>query len=289
MDQYHRPYHRASEVNPSQRRGAREYVRTVLITLVAALFLKTFIIEAFRIPSASMEKTLLVGDFLMVNKFAYGFRTPRFVPLTNIAIPSLSLPSFKKIERGDIVVFEFPRGRRADSTPEVSNYVKRCVGLPGDTVEIVNGEVFVNGSRLLLPRDSFHEATGNGLDLTGDRFGPVVVPKEGMTISLTPRNVRRFRRLLYHEGRVVDVDGQGNVLIDGEPANTYTIHQNYYFMLGDNRGNSLDSRAWGFVPESSIVGEALFIYWSWNPEIEASSVGEKLKSVRWERIGTIIR
>jgi signal peptidase I len=257
--------------------------------LVAALFLKTFIIEAFRIPSASMEKTLLVGDFLMVNKFAYGFRTPRFVPLTNIAIPSLSLPSFKKIERGDIVVFEFPRGRRADSTPEVSNYVKRCVGLPGDTVEIVNGEVFVNGSRLLLPRDSFHEATGNGLDLTGDRFGPVVVPKEGMTISLTPRNVRRFRRLLYHEGRVVDVDGQGNVLIDGEPANTYTIHQNYYFMLGDNRGNSLDSRAWGFVPESSIVGEALFIYWSWNPEIEASSVGEKLKSVRWERIGTIIR
>ncbi|HWP82264.1 MAG TPA: signal peptidase I [Bacteroidota bacterium] len=288
MNQDHQSYQAIPESKPSIGKSVRDYARTVLITLVVALFLKTFFIEAFRIPSASMEKTLLVGDFLMVNKFAYGLRTPRYVPLTNIAVPSLTIPSFKNIQRGDVVVFEFPRIRGSQSSSEVSNYVKRCVGLPGDTVEILDGELFVNGSRLLLPQDSFHEATGNGLDLK-EHFGPVVVPKEGMTIFLNPRNARRYRRLLHHEGRELEVDARGRVLIDGEPATSYTVRKNYYFMLGDNRHNSLDSRAWGFVPESNIIGEALFVYWSWDPEVEASSIGERLKSVRWERIGTIIR
>ena len=121
-----------------------EYGKTILITVLAALLLKVFVLDAYRIPSTSMENTLQIGDFLLVNKLAYGLRTPRHLPLVARTIPSFTLPFFQNIHRGDVIVFEFPGGMNEMRSPENVNYIKRCIGLPGDTLEIHSGLVYVN-------------------------------------------------------------------------------------------------------------------------------------------------
>jgi signal peptidase I len=277
-----------------------EYLRTVLITLVVALFLKAFVVEAFRIPSGSMEATLHVGDFLLVNKLAYGIRTPRFIPLTNFTLPTWYAPIFRSVQRGDVIVFEFPGTGGVAGGREPVNYIKRCVGLPGDVVEIRDGQVFVNGVRFDFPPTAIPASAGGsshlrhfvspwGEDYTGERFGPVQVPKKGDRVTITAENLPRWSAVLQGEGHRLGLDAAGSVLIDGKPAAEYVVQRNYYFVMGDNRGNSLDSRAWGFVPEDHLIGEALLVYWSWDPEVAFSDIWNKLKSIRWERIGTIIR
>jgi len=249
-----------------------------------------------------MENTLLVGDFLFVNKFVYGVRTPRYVPLTNLAIPSISFPALKRVRRGDVIVFEFPGDREKLSDPESINYVKRCIGLPGDTVRILSERVFVNGRELLLPPQSKTSEGGYGAGwreddelfplgskFTLDDYGPLVVPKRGDLIELTAVTFDRWKDLIQQEGHTAAITREGGVLIDGVPRAHYTIQRNYYFVLGDNRDNSLDSRYWGFVPDDNLIGEALVIYWSWDTELPASSQWEKFKTVRWERIGNLVR
>jgi signal peptidase I len=281
------------------KKPVRDYGRTVLITLLIALLLKVFVVEAFRIPSASMENTLLVGDFLIVNKIAYTLRTPRYVPFTNIPLPSITIPVLRDVRRGDIVVFEFPYQRseqqRLEEGGEIMNFIKRCVGLPGDTVEVRRDEVFVNGKLLSLPKSAKDKSEpwfpARDLDIGSnfirDHYGPLLVPQKGTVIELNQTTIRRWRRLLLQEGHVVHVDELGRVTLNGEPTDSYTVQEDYYFMLGDNRNNSLDSRYWGFVPKRNIIGEALFVYWSWHSE--PSSTSEKIESIRWGRIGTIIR
>jgi signal peptidase I len=117
-----------------------EYGKTIFITLLVALVLKLFVVEAYRIPSTSMENTLQVGDFLLVNKLAYGLHTPRRIPFTSTSLSSFTLPLFRGVHRGDVVVFEFPGGRDEVKPSESVNYIKRCIGLPGDTVEIRFGK-----------------------------------------------------------------------------------------------------------------------------------------------------
>ncbi|MFW6081236.1 MAG: signal peptidase I [Desulfosalsimonas sp.] len=194
----------------------RENIEAIVIAVLLALFIRAFVVQAFKIPSGSMEPTLQVGDHILVNKFIYGVR----LPVTNTTIIPVSAP-----ERGDIIVFEYPVEPDKD-------FIKRVVAVPGDVVEIRNKKVYVNGKRaddypVKHNGEKMLPASGN----QRDNFGPVTVPDGG------------------------------------------------YFVLGDNRDNSYDSRFWGFVQNSAIKGEAFIIYWSWDKE----NFG-----VRWGRIGKML-
>jgi signal peptidase I len=249
-------------------------------TLGTAFFLKMFVLEAFRIPSASMANTLQVGDYLLVNKLSYGIRTPRFEPISAGVIPSFRLPFFRSIRRGDVVVFEYPGDRNEIHSNGSINYIKRCIGLPGDTIEIRNEVVWVNGLPINHPSASSPPSPYSFVE----DFGPVVVPSKGMRVPLSDSTMDEWRTILVREGHSVAVNGDGVVMLDGDPADHAFITQNYYFVLGDNRTNSKDSRHWGFVPEQNIIGEALMVYWSWEPIRDGNRM-----HVRWDRIGAIIK
>jgi len=278
----------------------RESVESVLLVIAAALFLKAFVVEAFRIPSGSMANTLIEGDFLFVNKFIYGIKSPKYIPFTNVKIPHFHLPPFKQPKAGDVIVFVYPGDRDEVKPREIQSYIKRCVAVGGDTVEIVNKVVYVNGRQLanpehvkLEPINSGPRGVSNprifpkGSSFNEDNYGPIRVPKEGDVIELTPENIDGWEVFIEREGHSVERQGDG-ILIDGKLATSYRVEQNYLFVLGDNRENSLDSRFWGFLPEDNIVGQALIIYWSWNQNLPLASA-DKFRSVRWARIGTIVR
>ena len=291
----------AQEKEKSLASTPMEYGKTIMITVLAALLLKVFVLDAYRIPSTSMENTLQIGDFLLVNKLAYGLRTPRHLPLVARAIPSFTLPLFQNIHRGDVIVFEFPGGMNEITNPEHVNYIKRCIGLPGDTLEIHSGFIYVN--RILIPFPPYGIQTehpnGNssrqnpemfpqGSTFSNVDYGPIIVPKQGDIVKLEPVTIAQWRMLIEREGHTVQI-ANNLILIDSAAVLTYRVRQNYYFVLGDNRDNSMDSRYWGFVPDDHLVGEALFVYWSWNTEVPVSNISEKLSTIRWNRIGTFIR
>ncbi len=280
---------------------AVEFVKILSITMLAALVLKAFVIDAYRIPSTSMENTLQIGDFLLVNKLAYGLRSPRHVPFTAMTIPSFALP-YHKVRRGDVVVFEFPGNRDEVRPAEAVNYIKRCIGLPGDTVEIRAGRVIVNGAELQFPLSGRQpESPTNtasrrsekifpaGSNYTDVNYGPVIVPKRGDSIALDVNTINRWRVLIAREGHTVGMLPGGAVALDGSAAREYCIRDDYYFVLGDNRDNSMDSRFWGFVPDDHLIGEAICIYWSWDSELSVQSFTERLSTIRWKRIGMLIR
>ncbi|MGE5399946.1 MAG: signal peptidase I [Ignavibacteriales bacterium] len=280
----------------------RNFVETLVFALIGALLIKTFLLESSRIPTGSMENTILVGDFVLVNKIIYGSTTPRNIPFTDISLPHFSFPSLREPRAKDVIVFEWP-GYTNDLEPsEMMSYVKRCIGLPGDTVKIVNKVVFVNGKEFWRPPNIQYLnpqpipagiANPNifppGAQWNEDNYGPLVVPKKGDVITLTPKNVEQWRTIIDREfgKRVVKTVGS-QVTIDGKPVTSYTLTKNYYFMMGDNRDNSLDSRFWGFVSRDRIVGEASIVYWSWNPAIPFSELFDLLGSVRWNRIAKLI-
>ncbi len=341
----------------------REWIDALIFAVIAATIIRTFFIEAYTIPTSSMEKSLLVGDYLFVSKINYGPRVPmtplsfpfahHTMPFTQngksyselIKLPYWRLPGFQSIKRNDVVVFNYPM---EDFRPvdKRENYIKRCVGLPGDSLEIkemqlhVNGEIgdnpelmqynhFVqtNGDVLsrrtlkklditegeavhannhyrypltnktlekvkqlevvtnvfeekqdkgkmdnsVFPNNHNHMDTSHqvlkvrGLgtyDWNIDNYGPIVVPKEGATVQLTKENLALYKRLIQiYEGNELKMDGD-KILINGQEATEYTFKLNYYFMMGDNRHRSSDSRFWGFVPEDHIVGKAVFIWLS---------------------------
>ena len=278
-----------------------EYGKTILVTLLAALLLKLFVIEAYRIPSTSMENTLQVGDFLLVNKLAYSLHTPRRIPFTATSLSSFTLPLFRSVHRGDVVVFEFPGNRYEVKPSESVNYIKRCIGLPGDTVEIRQGKVLVNGIETSFPlhgistahttEKSFRRAAEMfpaGSEFSDINYGPVVVPKQGDILKISPATFSLWQVFIEREGHSIQLSDD-TILIDGTVTSLYHVQQNYYFVLGDNRDNSMDSRYWGFVPHDHLIGEALIIYWSWDPETPVYSLSEKYSTIRWKRIGTLIR
>ena len=316
--------------------------------IVIILLLRTFIFEPFRIPSESMEDTLLVGDFLIVSKLNYGPRTPATVgvPFTRVYLPGVELPQtrlpgFSEPARGDVVVFNYPpsvdvvRGAIPESVPieRRDPYIKRIVGVPGDTVAVLDkvlhlgGEpvplaptmkqrwrvVATGGTRpnarqldalgvFLLPGSDRREgaavaepreydvfATPVGVaalealpevarvepfvldeDWRDPTYGknpdhvpPFVVPGRGRTVRLDARTLPTYAEAIArYEGRALAVGPGGAVTVDGEPAETYTFRQDYYFVMGDFRDNSVDSRYWGFVPETHLVGKALFTFLS---------------------------
>ncbi|AOS83277.1 signal peptidase I [Chlorobaculum limnaeum] len=263
---------------------SREWFEALVIAALVATILRMFVIESYRIPTGSMEKTLLAGDFLFVNKFVYGAR----VPFTD-----LNLPKVRDVGRGDIIVFKFPRDRSL-------NYIKRCIALPGDRLEIRNQQVFINGKLVPLPPHAQFIGTKMppGVpefqifpamsDYNKDNYGPIHIPRKGDVISLTSKTLPLYRDLIAYEGHTVSLVGD-QVFIDGGAADRYTVDRNYYFAMGDNRDNSLDSRYWGFLPESDMVGQAMMVYWSWDPDLPlVFDPVEKIASIRWNRIGLVV-
>jgi signal peptidase I len=294
---------REEEGSPSPGgRRLSSFFKTLLLTLLVAFVLKIFVVEAFRIPSGSMENTLLVGDFLITNKLAYGIKTPRYLPFTNVSIPSFRVPLFRDVRHGDVVVFEFPGKRSGDVPAGPEYFIKRCIGLPGDTIAIRSSYVMVNGREVLLPTHaksavmpgtSTSDVQGpgqrKGRVIDGNNFGPVIVPKKGDIIPLTSATAAQWKEFIEREHHRVETSSGGGMIIDGMETTQYTVEHDYYFMLGDNRGNSLDSRFWGFVPDEYILGEALFLYWSRDTERTFSEASDQPAVIRWSRIGTLIR
>ena len=280
----------------------RDWTKPILIAVLTALVVKLFFFEAFRIPTGSMENTLLPGDFLVVNKFGFGIKSPRYIPFTSIEIPQFTIiPPFAKLERGDIIVFRFPGNRDEIKPYENVNYIKRLIGLPGDTIQIKNRTVFVNGKifpepktikinkNFIIPEGQVNPSIfPKGAKFNEDNYGPIVVPKKGMKIKISPENIEQWLVFIEREGHKVE-QRNGKIFIDGVQSNTYTVERNYVFVMGDNRNNSLDSRFWGFVPTDNIIGKAVMIYWSWDSNISIFDLPEKIKSIRWERIGKILK
>lgn len=222
-------------------RWALEWAKSILIAFVLFLVIRTFIVEAFRIPTGSMENTLLVGDFLLVNKAVYGVQ----VPGTQVRLPAFDAP-----KRGDVVVFLPPHDPG-------KNYVKRLVGLPGDTLRMINKVLYVNGERQ-------DEPYVRHIDLGGDVYSPSMLwQREHLAPGIDPMTYRPSR------------DNWGPIVVP--PGR--------YFVLGDNRDDSDDSRYWGFVDGAAVRGQPLFVYYSFDPTLRPFPW---VTGIRWERIGEFI-
>jgi signal peptidase I len=215
-----------------------EYARSFFPIVLIVFLLRSFLAEPFRIPSASMMPTLLIGDFLLVNKFAYGIR----LPVINKKIIELDEP-----HRGDIVVFRFPKDPTVD-------YIKRVIGLPGDKVAYYNKKLFINDAPVNQTSLGIYQGVGQGQDMTGNAHSEEDLT--GVHHSILIRN----------DAPTVEF--------------TYVIPAGNYFVMGDNRDNSNDSRYWGTVPEQNLVGKAFFIWMSWDWEH---------KGIGFDRIGTVLK
>ena len=384
--------------NNYKKSATREWIDAAAFAVVAATLIRTFVFEAYTIPTPSMEKTLLVNDFLFVSKSAYGPRipnTPIAMPFVHHTMPFVSAKSYSEwihipytrwfaepIKRNDAVVFNFPANDTLindeinfgskktyyDAIREMGrdkvwqnyedliitrpvdkreNFIKRCVAIAGDTLEIKNTVLFINGVAQPYPAESelyYNVQTsspldedelqsfgihtdpeqqefmgyGNGLYIINmtpgekkklallknvlkidvqinpvsnslypyydtavqwsiDNFGSLWVPKKGATIQLTPDNYIRYERCIRtYEGNELE-NKNGKMYLNGAEATSYTFKMNYYWLMGDNRHNSLDSRYWGFVPEDHVVGKASLIWFSWE------------KGPRWKRLFNVIR
>jgi len=278
--------------NEKESSAIKRVIKIFLWTLLLALILKSFFVEAYRIPTSSMEKTLLSGDFIFANKAAYSISTPRHIPILGTKIRSFNLVSFSKPSRGDIVIFEFPEHREGNKII-TANYIKRVIGLPGDTVEVINSVVYVNGKIFLddhknlnlkkekiFPDNKVFPING---DWNGKDYGPVFIPYKGLKVEVNFKNIDKVGLLINREYEKKVVSVEGSVInIEGKPVRDYTFKQDHYFVMGDNRRVSMDSRYWGTIPGNLIIGKAELIYWSTDPVLSA------FKSIRLGRLFKII-
>ncbi|XMD98889.1 MAG: signal peptidase I [Candidatus Karelsulcia muelleri] len=273
-------------------------LRSLIFSIILSLIIKLYIFQIFFIPSSSMEKSLLIGDFLFVSKFHYGIR----IPITQLLIkfPYFRLPSFKKINHNDMIVFNFPNDFKSKSIDKKKYYIKRCIGLPGDNLIIKNGLLYING---LLKKEKTNsllfkvqkklisfkkEIIPNYLKETNifpedklwnrDNYGPIYIPKKGDCLYLNKKNLFLYKDLITkYENNSLKL--KKNVfIINNKKTFKYLVKKNYYFMLGDNRENSLDSRYWGFLPFDHIVGKPLLILFSTNEF-----------KIRWNRFFSLIK
>jgi len=293
----------SKEKEKKSKNKPKEYFDAFIYAAIAAFLIKVFLFEAYRIPTGSMENTLLVGDFLLVTKFTYGATTPRNIPFTDIRLPYFKLPGLKNPKSGDVIVFDFPGDRDEKESREVLNYIKRCVAISGDTIQIVNRVLYVNGVVFNnSPGTKFvsqlqPKGVGNprifpkNSGWNEDNYGPIRVPAEGDIIKIDTSNFEKWRMFVIKEGSTVEMKNDGKIYVDGQELinGEYKVKMDYLFMMGDNRNNSLDSRYWGFMPSENVVGEALMIYWSWDANISFFDFIKLIESIRWERIGQIIR
>jgi signal peptidase I len=285
----------------SKKSGLRAMLKEMGIIFGAFLVLNSFVLASFEVPTGSMENEIMTGDFLLVNKFVFGGTTPRTIPFTGMKIPAFKLPSFWHVERGDIIVFIFPGYREEVEATDFAYYLKRCIAVAGDTLQVVNRIVYVNGKPAPLPHNVKFNTTlmrppgypdprifPKGTPFNEDNYGPIVIPKKGDVIALSLDNSMRWDTFIRREGHRFEIRS-GRILIDATEQTHYTVERNYVFGMGDNRDNSLDSRYWGFIPEASVIGTPLIVYWSWDPEVPLVNLANKLSSVRLNRFGSLVR
>lgn len=355
----------------------REWADAILFAVVVAYIIRTFYIEAFKIPTPSMEKSLLVGDFLFVSKVHYGSRvpmTPLAIPFAHqdimgakiytdlLSLPYMRFPALESIKRNTPVVFNFPD--EDHPIDKKTHYIKRCVAIPGDTLQIIEGQLYINGKPSdnpellqfkynvrfktyplnqktlvdeldlydyisygdigLDPKNYEMHLTQEKADKIGkfmdihtfekeiqypdsnsrsgvypnrpkefnwtvDFFGPLYVPKKGVGVEMNRNNYLLYEKIIrdYEKNHSL-IWKEDKAYIDGKPVEKYVFKMDYYWMMGDNRHNSLDSRSWGFVPEDHIVGKPLFIWFSikYKRQVNASRTDfeDKFHSFRWNRI-----
>jgi signal peptidase I len=366
-------WNKSKDTKKKKKSPTREWADAIIFAVIAATLIRTLFIEAYTIPTPSMERSLLVGDFLFVSKVNYGARTP-MTPIAfpfahhtmpifgtkaywdGVKLPYYRLPGLSDVKKGDVVVFNYPM--EADSpyyrpVDKRENYIKRCQGTPGDTVSLVDAQVYVNGKAAPNPpgEQIDYTITTNGMEMNPqiledlnvsnyenipfptmtkdavaklksfsnvksvtpnikprgladpfnavfpaaypkyalspqngafnwnvDNYGPIIVPKKGWTIKLDSLTMPLYGRAIeVYENNKVQIVGK-DVMINGKKADSYTFKMNYYWMMGDNRHDSADSRYWGFVPEDHIVGKALFIWMSWDDNASFFS------KIRWSRL-----
>lgn len=256
---------------------AREYFESFVVTLIMAIFGMTFIVQAVTVPTGSMQNTILIGDYLLVNKFIF---TPGGNPLP-------FLPQ-RDIERGDVIVFKYPgnklhpesdRQRKPPIIPYQINYVKRVIGLPGETVEFKDNQVYING-QLLPEHRIIGDADNPEAALDTKEFEP---RKEGETYDVY---YSEDKMNYVQSGRSLPVRPDVEFATKGK---TMVVPENQYFVMGDSRDNSEDSRFWGFVPREVIIGRAMFVYWSCDRAASDGSALGCLTHPRLDRIGKMIK
>lgn len=247
----------------------RDYFESAVVTVIMALFGMTFIVQAVKVPTGSMQNTIKIGDHLLVNKFIFA--------------PGDSLPFLpqREIKRGDIIVFKYPGNKydpasdyeRPHNEPIITNYVKRVIGLPGERVQIEGRRVIVNGQP--LPENQIEA-------LDRDEKAPLDI------VTQRPRATGETYDVYYRPDFVGDrppifgYEGDGKEII---------VPSNHYFVMGDNRNNSQDSRYWGFVPRELIIGRAMFVYWSYDESLPSTNffLTDFIKNTRWSRTGAMIK
>ena len=252
----------------------REYFESAVVTVIMALFGMTFIVQAVKVPTGSMQNTITIGDHLLVNKFIFapGPRLP-FLPQ-------------REIRRGDIIVFKYPgnpfntkRDQDEDNIPYKVNYVKRVIGLPGDLVEVKGLHVLINGQE--LPE---HLIIAQNVNDKAPLEIKEVTPRKGNE----PYDVYYFSDSVAaaREGGDLRAGPDFHFAVNGKPAK---VPDDSYFVMGDDRDNSLDSRAWGFVPRDLIIGRAMFVYWSYDETQPFTNPIDFFANTRWRRTGTMVR
>lgn len=266
------------------------------------IILNSFVFASFVVPTGSMEDTVLAGDFLFVNKFIFGGSTPRHIFYTNIRIPYFTIPGFRDVRKGDVIVFEFPGMRDEVEPDEFHYYLKRCVALSGDTVEIRDRVLYINGEQAPRPKymrtdprspipahQSDPRIFPRGKPWNEDNYGPLYIPGKGDTLRLTENNFDGWRVFMLREGAEARMLNDGTIMINGEETDHYIVQRDYMFGLGDNRNNSLDSRYFGLISDDLLIGSPMIVYLSWDPHIPMSNLFSKIGSIRWSRFGRVIR
>jgi len=273
----------------------KKIIKVLLILFILGIFIKAFFIGAYRIPTSSMENTLLPGDFILVNIAAYKLNTPSEIPLLGFPVQPLNLFNFAKPKVNDIVLIELPSFYTSGYSKHKTHLIKRIIAGQGDTLQIINKKIFVNGIEKFLPSTSKHsfkvikpqgvEAEGifyKGSGWNGDNYGPIIIPAKGDAIPINPKTIGIWKQLIVLEYNDLVVREEGSVVtIDDKPVQNYIVKKDHYFVIGDNFDNSRDSRYFGFINEDLILGKVMFIYWSMDPY---KKDGSFFSRNRWDRI-----
>ncbi len=272
-------------VRDDQRR-LRLLLHVLLGTAFLLVLIRVFVLEPYGIPTGSMRPTIVEGDVLLVSKLPYTIRSIRHFPFTGIPIPYIEVKGLGMLERGDVVVFEYPAFAGGLGPGEENQFVKRCVAVRGDTIQLVDGRIQVNGQEVLAVSEDGASEPGRRSSIWRSRVvpvlqpeQPVVVPYDGYELLLDSITAERWRLLIESEGNTVEYSNH-IVFLNGMPAIQYTFRRDYFFALGDNSRISRDSRFFGFIPYQNLIGRAWMIYWSRDPDDG---------TIRWDRIGTMVR